>query len=404
MHTDNIVRPLFAATTIFALVFAILPLSAYADELQADTDPVETAAAPLVFDSTFTSAQSLTNSLVASFTRTSEGSAPDASLVEIARSRANLMRQLARTNPEAFLSTALPESQRSRFSADVQQYLEIEFDSNGTINVVHVDDFKNPKNSYFKYTFVVNGSNFDLKQAGGTLPLVSDTQVHVSGYRIGESIVAYAGNRGLTVVAPAAAQETGSTGRQKTLVVLLHDASDPLPPYPKADMHNIIFNSSLQQFYKTQSYGNVSFTGTTTDWIGITPFQHDAGACDFSYIDVTRAEISNYLVANSINPRQYARTLFMIRLARWLFDRRTGETLVAGEELLLLSLVVRYAKRRAIARLCWPPQRRDIRRGTCAGRCRILPLCRQGESESRWSGELHVGCSDNIQHCGQSEL
>ncbi len=300
--------------SLFAISFVIVALAPMYTVALIETEesgPIEIASAPLQLGATFERAQNLTTTLESLVLR-SDTKAPEQTIIATARERQALMQELARTNPEAFLSTALSSTKRSRLSATIQQFVETEYTASAELEVKHVDDFENTQNSYFVYTLVHGGQKLDFKQAGGTAPLTSGTLVQVNGYRIGNNIVAYPGTHGLTATAAPAAVAVPS-GRQKILVVLLYDKNAPLPPYTQEDMNNIVLNSSIEEFYKDQSYDSVSFAGTTTDWIGLDmDFPHGGFACNLSFVDVSRPEIADYLNANGINPRQYPRTLYMI--------------------------------------------------------------------------------------------
>ena len=69
----------------------------------------------------------------------------------IAKERKSLMKELAKKNPKLFLSLAMKKSQRSAFPSKIQANIEKEAVITAKTEVLHIDDFKEFKNSRFEY-------------------------------------------------------------------------------------------------------------------------------------------------------------------------------------------------------------------------------------------------------------
>lgn len=300
---------------LVAVFVFVTPFSVYAQvDLDASSDSDVLAEAPLDLGVAFRQARSLTNSIVSSVVGTagfSDTATVSASLENSIKTRAEYMQEFAQTNPEAFLANVLSQSIRDRIPARLQKYLEKEVDITGTLNVRHIDDFENHTNSRFMYSFLTENGTFDLTQAGSIQPILSGTKAKIRGYQISGRIVALPGQGGLTIQSTPTARSSDSVGNQRTLVILLYDATDTtIPPYSHADIKSIIFKSTLQKFYKDQSYGKVSFSGIVTDWIGIPSYPSGGSPCGLGSME--QIEIQDYLIAHAIDPTVYARTVFLI--------------------------------------------------------------------------------------------
>lgn len=306
---------------LISVVVACTFVSPFAAHAQVDIDTSSgsdvIAESSLDLGSVFRQARSLTNLIVSSVVGTvgfSDTAKVSASLENSIKTRAGYMQEFAQTNPEAFLANVLSQSIRDRIPAGLRQYIEKEVNITGTLNVRHIDNFEDHTDSRFMYSFLTENGTFDLTQAGDMQPVLSGTKAEIRGYQIEGRIVALAGQRGLTIQSAPTVASSGSVGNQKTLVILLYDATDTtLPPYSPVDIESIIFKSTLQKFYKDQSYGKVSFSGIVTDWIGLqTPYSSGARVCGLLPIYVNRQEILDYLLAHAIDPTIYARTVYLV--------------------------------------------------------------------------------------------
>jgi M6 family metalloprotease-like protein len=235
--------------------------------------------------------------------------------VTLAQKRETLMVQLAQKDPKAFLQSVIDDTTRAQFAADVQAHIEKHVNVQGTVNVIHIDDFDNEANSRFAYTLNSNGKKLPLYLAGSAPAISSRSSVKVDGYQAGQTVVATASTGGFQVLSspnPAPA----SVGVQSTLAILITGPGQPVTP-TKAQMNKIIFQDQFQKYYQEQSYGKVSFTGAVTDWISISG-TYPYSACygdGSSNPGFETPEVQSYLASNSIDLSKYGRVVFVINQA-----------------------------------------------------------------------------------------
>jgi len=296
-----------------AVVLAVVALSAIGlDALQSSHEAQVAAVSSAAGDTTNTAGSvsaelgKLTGSLYQNATAPQSARAPEAAQASAASQRAALMKGLAETNPAAFLGYALPKEVRAKLPTSVRAQVEEYKTLTGEIEVLHIDDFENHKNSKFKYFLRVGGKRLALYAAQDLPALLSGSAITVKGYQLGDIIVTTGGPAEITV---RKAAKPESVGNQRTLVILLK-AAGVTPSVTQKQLREQIFSGPFQQFYKEQSYDKVRFSGTVTKWIDIEPYP--VASC--AYLDVLpdRPEIKNYLLSNGIAPSGYDRIVFVL--------------------------------------------------------------------------------------------
>lgn len=250
--------------------------------------------------------RSLTGTLVHLTGAESQGSldVPNQVELDLAKKRGIFMQRMAEQNPTIFLRNTLPPGLRAKLSTASQQEVEEAVSLTGKLDVLHIDDFNDSKNSRFEYHLQTGGKRLSLLLVGEKPALSSGTLVNVKGYRIGKTIVAAGDAAGLTVVD---ASEPESVGVQNTLIVLITTPGRPSTP-TKGEMHNTIFSGNFAKFYSEQSYGKTQFVGDVTDWISIPASSNPS--CGTPLLD--QLEVKNYILQKGISLANYDRVMFVV--------------------------------------------------------------------------------------------
>lgn len=195
--------------------------------------------------------------------------------IEIAKKRKDLLLQLAEKNPRLFLALALKKNTQPTLPPEVQAYTEKEVTVEGTTEVLHVDDFKNPVNSKFSYFLKIGNERISLFPTQ-EIPIASGARVRAKGIQLDNTIVATTDKASFQVLQPAPQPE--SVGDQKTLVILLRFQDSGPPPLSKEAVYDLVFNGQTQKFYKEQSYNQVSFSGDIFGWFTLN-YNNPIDAC-----------------------------------------------------------------------------------------------------------------------------
>ena len=176
-----------------AVVLAVVALSAIGlDALQSSHEAQVAAVSSAAGDTTNTAGSvsaelgKLTGSLYQNATAPQSARAPEAAQASAASQRAALMKGLAETNPAAFLGYALPKEVRAKLPTSVRAQVEEYKTLTGEIEVLHIDDFENHKNSKFKYFLRVGGKRLALYAAQDLPALLSGSAITVKGYQLGD--------------------------------------------------------------------------------------------------------------------------------------------------------------------------------------------------------------------------
>ncbi len=222
---------------------------------------------------------------------------------QIARKRAKHMELLAQKDPEAFLRNVIAGPQRAKLPSAAQESVEQKVTIKGIMEVLHEDDFKNPKNSKFRYWLRSGAKRYSFSPAGEAPPISSGSVVSVSGYKIGETVVA-SGDAGIDIDDP---EEPDTVGEQQTLFVLVTGPGKPATPTAQ-QMADEIFTGAFEHFYEEQSYGKTSFDGDVTDWISVSPAPN--GVC--LAIDWNNPTIKEYIETSGIDLSKYERVVYVM--------------------------------------------------------------------------------------------
>ena len=146
----------------------------------------------------------------------------------------------------------------------------------GTLEVLHSDDFKNPQNSKFIFYLKTSKSNYKLF-SGKELPVVlSRTKVSVNGLGLNGLLAVDTSKGNFNILASPPTPSSENLGAQKTLVIVAGIGNNPAPA-AVAEARSLVFDkreNTVQDFYKKNSYGKASLIG---DVVG--PYALDSSVC-----------------------------------------------------------------------------------------------------------------------------
>lgn len=251
--------------------------------------------------------RSLTDTLQPAASKTVKGksaasSSPEQQL-EIAKKRAKLMEEIAQKDPQAFLQNAISPKERAKLPSAIRDEVEERAMLTGTVEVLHIDDFKNERNSRFAYHLNTEGERLALYVAGNAPALLSGSTLEVRGYRIGNNVVVEAGPAEIQVLKKP---QPESVGTQSTLIILITQEGQ-VPPKTKDQMKRTIFTGNFEKYYEEQSYGKIKFAGDVTDWISVPPSA--LSWCGEPSLD--QPEVKHYVVQHGIDLSRYGRLMFV---------------------------------------------------------------------------------------------
>ncbi|MEK9177866.1 MAG: hypothetical protein AAB777_01960, partial [Patescibacteria group bacterium] len=222
---------------------------------------------------------------------------------------ADLTKKLLESNPLLFLSQVMPASTKKKLSAEAQINIETEKVITGTVDVLYIDDFKNPENSRYKYFLNADGNRYNLYTVGD-LNMVSDTKIKANGYVLDNDVVINTDNNNVQIVRSEIKTKNiltpDSVGNQRTLVLLIKAFPGDSEPFTPAQGHDLVFNGQFQKFMQEQSYGNVSFSGDVYGWVSLG--QTITSSCMFLTNSQLLDAINNY----HIDLRNYDRLVYLL--------------------------------------------------------------------------------------------
>jgi hypothetical protein len=174
----------------------------------------------------------------------------------------------------AFFLAGFSQSQQNAIPAPLHTYLEREVTLQGLLEVTYHDDFDHPEESHYSYVLRTPTERVALFPSDD-LGLLSESEIQVSGLRLGDRIVVdLSDSDNLSVLYSQPIID--STGNQRTLVLLLEftdspeelEEGNPIPIWLQSQeaMREAIFDEVFDGFFAEQSYGNVSFSGDVSGW------------------------------------------------------------------------------------------------------------------------------------------
>lgn len=183
-------------------------------------------------------------------------------LIEISKERKEKLISLMRENPKKALEIVIDEQVRDNLPLEVQGNIEEKVEQEGTLNVMHTDDFENPENSKYFYYLVDENFNKVNIYPSENLNLISNTQVRLKGYQLENNLLTEANQENLQVLSsPEIAED--NLGEQKTIVILMNwiDEKGILHSgITKEEAEKAVFQEA-NDYFKENSYGKAWLTG-----------------------------------------------------------------------------------------------------------------------------------------------
>ncbi|MBS3131829.1 S8 family serine peptidase [Candidatus Woesearchaeota archaeon] len=203
----------------------------------------------------------------------------NANLESLLEQRKEKLLDLIKTDPASALKVKeVPDNIRERFSG--RGMFEQRGAFEGTLEVLHGDDFENPENSFMKFSLNSNGAKYEIF-SGEKIPLLfSGTKVRVNGLALGSAMAVNSANDNPFEILSFGENDPrrDNFGAKKALVIRANIGSSQAPA-SKDDAQRLLFGDefgTVNDYYKKNSYDQVSFQG---DVVG--PYTLDGSVCEF---------------------------------------------------------------------------------------------------------------------------
>jgi len=175
-------------------------------------------------------------------------------LKKLARDRNNFVLNAIQANPQTVLANAFPQDLRKKLPPKAQELVEEHVDLEGTLEILHEDDFENFKSRNFY--FLRQGDNrLSLHPVGDMPGVISGSKVRVTGLQLDRDIIFSTEN----TIEVLEAASTLVSGVQMTAVAFF-DGGDLGSPPTLAEVDQLIFGDT-DAFHQENSYGNISLAG-----------------------------------------------------------------------------------------------------------------------------------------------
>ncbi|MCC2630813.1 MAG: hypothetical protein K0S38_622 [Candidatus Paceibacter sp.] len=284
---------------LIVLTLCVLPAFAFAHETSNTHPHPDTSA----LEASITNA----NQTLQSNTGRGRSARSSAATITAAKNRKEQFKELAKKNPQAALRLAFRPEKRAALPTDLQQYIESNVTVTAKVNVLHIDDFKTPENSYFTYTLKASTGDVALYPTR-EVNVRSGTVLKVNGVQVDNVLVATGDDSG--VIVTQAAPIPTSIGDQKTAVLLVDFTDSGNRPFTAAQVKDLVFNDQFQKLFKEQSYDKISFSGDVFGW-----YRMPRSANLQQYYPVcgglTDAEVAKLVADNGIKLENYKRLVII---------------------------------------------------------------------------------------------
>jgi|GEM_PF-3066072 len=190
-----------------------------------------------------------------------------------AKQRQDLLLREMRANPQSYLDHANLAGQRSKFGADIQQYIEEKITKKGKIVAVNSDNFSAGKSSdsyYFISDDANDSSSYKLYFAKNeSINIPTGSRVELQGSELADNIVISDGANIKTIMPADAASASRLSAN---IAVILFQFEDGVSAnITKDQMRSLFFtaDNSVKALYNEMSYGTASITGDVFGWVTI---------------------------------------------------------------------------------------------------------------------------------------
>ena len=177
--------------------------------------------------------------------------------------RHQLLAELIEDHPEEVLRARLTPHDRASLPADIHDLLEEDVTAEGDLTVVHEDG---PGHDRYQYFLAVAGRSFSLHFAGEPPRVLTGARVRVNAVRVDEALALGTAQPDLAVL--SAAPLPATFGEQRTAVLLVTFAQNPVTPYTLSDMRQLVFGTT-SDYYRENSYDQTWLAGEVYGWYTI---------------------------------------------------------------------------------------------------------------------------------------
>ncbi len=183
-------------------------------------------------------------------------------LIDIARRRREMLRELIVNSPNEAVQTLLPQERVEELPETVRQYVESRFSAQGILDVLAEDIPHEPRMRFF---FNHEGEKLELLFVGDPPEVATGSEIQVLATKVDDVLLLSSGGENGT---PSQEMQVvanvlpNTFGVQNTAVVLVNFQDNNTQPYSVSDVNNVVFgsvNGFLQEnsSYQTSLAGNV---------------------------------------------------------------------------------------------------------------------------------------------------
>jgi hypothetical protein len=207
-------------------------------------------------------------------------------LESAAQQRAAGITQLAVEDPGALLRIALPASLRQSLPLQIQPDLEEQTTVDGTLEVIHSDDFTNRVATFNYYLVTPSGQRIGLRFAQGEPTQLSGAVIRANGVRAGDQLALASNTAGSYTV--VSSSTTAQTGAKTVATILFNFQNNATQPFAPSYAQDVVFTAttSARAYYQESSFGTLSIGGkldpVNGDVFGWYTISSGNTSCDYS--------------------------------------------------------------------------------------------------------------------------
>lgn len=187
-----------------------------------------------------------------------------------AESRKQLLLGWMQQDPAQVLDFALPDHILALLSEDLQELFEQRVELDGELEVLFEE---NETGSRLHHFLKIDNKQIELHFRANSAPdLLTGTQVHVRGVRVGDDIALDGGadattlaSTEMTMTQTSASIASNTFGEQKVLVLLVNFQDKATQPWSVSQVSNLVFGT-VNDFYKESSFQQTWLTGSVFGW------------------------------------------------------------------------------------------------------------------------------------------
>lgn len=257
-------------------------------------------------------------------TNNGQSSMSTGQMLAVAKERQNAQYHLLGQDPSSVLRTIIPQTKRGNMPADVAATLAQKKQVTGELELVYLDSEEQGK-TRLRYFLDTGNEHIELFVATNaqSQELKSGDKLSVKGWQFTQNTEQNATTRmlldndlsSLQVLAAGDASSdstsgvtsplTGTTGEQKTLVLLLNFQDNPsLQPWTEQEVQDMVFGR-VNDYFKEASYGQTWLSG---DVRGYYTMPIDT-TCDYFGMDQHARQVAK---DNGVDLSQYQRLVYML--------------------------------------------------------------------------------------------